>query len=62
MFETNDLHNEGEKQTVHTQLNKDSKQLGTPSPKIAEQTPPQFERIQLAQQNKIPPHAKLLLE
>ena len=36
--------------TVHTQLNKDSKQLGTPPPKIAaEQTLPRFARIRLAQ-------------
>ena len=37
--------------TVHTQLNKDSKQLGTPSPKIAEeeQTLPRNARINLAQ-------------
>ena len=37
--------------TVHTQLNKDRKQLGTQPPKIAEeeQTVPRIARIRLAQ-------------
>ena len=35
--------------TVHTQLNKDSKQLSTPLPKIAEKTLPRTARIRLAQ-------------
>ena len=51
-----------ERHTVHSQLNKDSKQLGTPPPKIAEQTLPRIARIRLAQQNWILSPAKLLLQ
>ena len=46
--------------TVHSQLNKDSKQLGTSPPKIAEQTLQRNARSQLAQLVTAP--AKLLLE
>ena len=35
--------------TVHTQLNQDSKQLGTPPPNIAKQNLPRIARIRLAQ-------------
>ena len=46
--------------TVHTQLNKESKQLGSPPPKMAEkQILPRIARIRLAQQNWILPTAKL---
>ena len=37
------------RQSGHTQLNKDSKQVGTPPPKTAEQTLPRTARIRLAQ-------------
>ena len=47
--------------TVHTQLNKDSKQLCTLPPKIAEPTLPRTARIQLAQLNWILSPAKPLL-
>ena len=43
------------RQTLHTQSNKDRKQLGTPPPKIAEKTLPRIARIRLAQQNWMPP-------
>ena len=51
--------------TLHTQLKKDSKQLGTPPPKIAEkdQTMPWIARIWLAQLRPGHcPSAKLLLD